>query len=178
VFLLQALGACASTLGAGTTDSSVTDARDADLATPEVPLTLAPVRLIAPMSTGTVTSRRPRLRWALPAGVDGARVQVCRDRACTMPILTQEVKGASHVPMMMLPSGIVFWRAFPRAGSTVGSMPSATWEMVVGTISAPVDTSNGTLLDVDGEGHADVVVGAAIADHGTGRAYVYPGGAG
>src|SRR5262245_25486453 len=32
------------------------------------------VRLVAPLSTAAVTSRRPTLRWALAAGATGARV--------------------------------------------------------------------------------------------------------
>ena len=47
-------------------------------------VTVPPPRLLAPLSTATVTSQRPTLRWVLPAGVDGAFVQICRDCACSI----------------------------------------------------------------------------------------------
>src|SRR3954469_5162601 len=43
-------------------------------------------RLVAPLSTVTVSSRRPRLRWDMSGVVDGAAVDLCADRACAQPI--------------------------------------------------------------------------------------------
>ena len=46
------------------------------------PATVGPLRLIAPLSTSIVTSRRPTLRWGpMPAGAQ-ARVTLCDDSAC------------------------------------------------------------------------------------------------
>src|SRR5687768_4822818 len=45
---------------------------------PEMPGALAVPRLIAPLSAARVTSRRPGLRWVLPAGADGGGVELCR----------------------------------------------------------------------------------------------------
>ncbi len=45
--------------------------------------TPAPPRPIAPLSTSTVTSRRPTFRWSLPVGLEGARVDICTNRAMT-----------------------------------------------------------------------------------------------
>lgn len=52
-------------------------------------------RPIAPLSTATVSSRRPLLRWLLAEGAEGARVEVCRDRACTRVITTFAATGTS-----------------------------------------------------------------------------------
>ncbi|HEY5243476.1 MAG TPA: hypothetical protein VIJ22_18475, partial [Polyangiaceae bacterium] len=37
-------------------------------------------RPVGPVSVSFLTSRRPTLRWQLPQGADGARVDVCADR--------------------------------------------------------------------------------------------------
>ena len=44
-----------------------------------------------------------------------------------------------------------------------GTTPSATWEMTVGARSAPIVASWGTTPDVNGDGFADVLVGASAA---------------
>jgi hypothetical protein len=132
-------------------------------------------RPIAPLSTATVTSRRPTLRWALAAGIDGARVELCRDRACTTPIATIDATGTSAQPSADLPAGVVFWRAFGRAAGVVGSIASPTWELFVGSRSSPIDGSWGTVLDVNGDGLADVAVGALFANGRQGRVDLYSG---
>jgi hypothetical protein len=133
-------------------------------------------RPIAPLSTSRVTSRRPKLRWTLPSHVTSATIDLCLDRACTRligaPVL---VKGTSYVPTGDLPSGVVYWRLHP---STKTSLTSATWEFTVGTRSAPVDTSWGTTLDVNGDGYADLVVSATEGSQSAaGAVYVYLGNA-
>jgi len=136
-------------------------------------VTLTAPRLLAPLSTATVTSRRPTVRWALSPGTDGARVQFCRDRACTTVLATVDAAGSSGAPTADLPTGVVFWRALASTGSTT----SATWQMTVGPRSAPVNGSYGTTLDVNGDGYADVAVGAYGYASRTGRVYVYLGSA-
>ena len=136
-------------------------------------------RLIAPLSTATVTSKRPTLRWVLAGGTDGAHVEICRDRACTMTITAFDADGANGAPPDPLPSGVLFWRVFGRRVDTTGTTPSATWEMTVGARSAPIVASWGTTPDVNGDGFADVLVGAVGGGYGdAGRAYVYLGGQG
>ncbi len=94
-----------------------------------------------------------------------------------MPITSLDVTGASGAPAADLPAGVVFWRLHGRVGAIVGATPGPTWQFTVGARTAPVDTSWGTTLDVNGDGYADVVVGAHGASTSTGRAYVYLGGA-
>jgi hypothetical protein len=132
---------------------------------------------IAPLSTAIVTSRRPTLRWRLPTGFDGARVEICTSRACAgnAVIETIDVTGTSAMPTADLPTGTVYWRLHGRTGSVVSASVSATWQLNVGVRSTPVDTSWGTVLDINGDGYSDVVVGAP---GNGGRVYVFMGSAG
>jgi hypothetical protein len=124
-------------------------------------------RPIAPLSTSRVTSRRPTLHWGLPIGVNDATLDLCLDRACTKPIGAPAlVRGTSYVPATDLPTGVVYWRLH---ASTTADITSPTWEFTVGASTAPVDTSWGTTLDVNGDGYADLVVGVEYS------AYVYLG---
>lgn len=150
----------------GVTPDATVDA-SIDGATPAAP------RPLAPLSTSRVTTRRPTLRWVLPPGVADATVDLCFDRACTRPIgLPARVTGSRYAPPSDLPVGVVFWRLHP---STLTSVTSPTWQFTVGARSAPVDSSWGTTLDVNGDGFADVAVGAPRSN--TGAAYVYLGSA-
>jgi FG-GAP-like repeat/FG-GAP repeat len=169
-------GGGGGTAGAGGTVENP-DASSNDAAVDARGSAVAPPRLIAPLSTASVTSQRPTLRWALAAGTDGVHVQICRDRACTIELTSFDASGASAVPTTRLPAGVVFWRAYGRSAGATGTAPSSTWEMIVGALGAPVDTSWGTLLDVNGDGYADVVVGADDASSAAGQAFVYLGSA-
>jgi hypothetical protein len=135
-------------------------------------------RLLAPLSTSTVTSRRPTLHWALPTGADGAHVRLCRDRACTIDVTSFDATGSSGAPSADLPTGVVFWNVSWRAGGVTGQVATPTWEFIVRSTSAPVDTSWGTMLDVNGDGYADIaMVGSGVGDGGTVPVVnVYPGG--
>lgn len=116
-------------------------------------------RPIAPLSTSTVTSHRPTLRWALPSGVTRARVELCRDRACSMVLSTME--AMDHVTVATdLSAGWVFWRVSSLSGATVISPPSATWQFYVGPRGASADRSYGSVLDVNGDGFRDIVLPA------------------
>jgi len=143
---------------------------DGALAVPTVP-----PRQIAPLSTSRVTRRQPTLRWSLPPGIPDATVDLCSDRACKHPIGTPvHVTGTSYAPTTPLPTGVVYWRVHP---STAADLTTPTWQLNVGASDAPVDSSWGTTLDVNGDGYADVVV-TAIDVNMTETAYVFLGGPG
>jgi hypothetical protein len=120
----------------------------------------------------------------LPAGFDGAVVELCRDRACTMVLETLAVSGTSARPMTDLPArSVVFWRLRGRVGATVDTVYSPTWLFHVPAVSARggVDNSFNPHLDVNGDGFDDVVVGARTASVGSlrvlGTASVFHGSA-
>lgn len=122
-------------------------------------------RLVAPLSLGDVTSLRPTLRWELPAGLDGAVVEVCRDRACTQLIETLRVTGTSVRPSMNLPPrSVVYWRARGRVGNAEAMTNSATWLFHVPAreATAGVDSSFNPHCDFNGDGFDDVAVGAPL----------------
>jgi FG-GAP repeat/Collagen triple helix repeat (20 copies)/FG-GAP-like repeat len=133
-------------------------------------------QLIAPLSTATVTSRRPTLHWVPGAGTTGAAIDLCLDRACATLVTTLTTVGANIAPTVDLPTGVVYWRAHGRNGTTTGTAVSPTWQFTVGFRTAPVDASSGTTLDVNGDGFADVAIGAPGSNSVGGRAYVYLGG--
>lgn len=134
-------------------------------------------RLISPLSMTAVTQQQPRLRWLSGPAGETFVVELCKDRACTMPLpvatqLASDMQSA--VPTAPLPAGWVFWRV------SVAGAPqarSATWQFWVGPSSAstPVATSNGALLDVNGDGYPDLLVGASGTGSGTGVAHLYLG---
>jgi hypothetical protein len=176
--------ACSSSPGAtATRDAGTEDAKQDGRpnvggtgGTTTVGMSAAP-RLIAPVSTATVTSRRPKLRWVLASGTDAAHVQICHDRACATEVTSFDATGSSGAPAADLPPGILFWRAYGQNGGVTGQAVTPTWEFTVGALSAPVNTSWGTTMDVNGDGYADVVVGAMFTNMNTGEAYVFMGSA-
>jgi hypothetical protein len=135
-------------------------------------------RLLSPLSGSIATSRTPAFRWvnSLTMGVsvaNGARIEICRDRACTMSVTTFDVTGTGGSPTTTLPTGVLFWRAFGRAGGSTGLVPSTTtYEIVIPTRNAALNTSWGVLPDFNGDAYADAV----ITEQGVGSVHVYNGG--
>jgi hypothetical protein len=134
-----------------------------DAAPPDLAGPIPAPRPIAPLSTATVTSQTPRLRWALAAGTDGAEVTICHDRACGSLVTSFVAMGSSGVCPIPLSPGVYFWRLRGRAAGETGNETSPTWELLVGPRSAPVNSSFGTFLDVNGDGHPDFAGGAPYA---------------
>ncbi len=140
-------------------------------------------RPIAPLSLGDVALRRPTLRWELPAGTDGAVVDICRDRACTMVIESIRAPGSSVRPVVDLPANsVVFWRMRATLRAATSANFSATWlfHTPARDNSGAIDTSADPHVDVNGDGFDDVVVGAPSAAPGgrvfAGTASIYHGG--
>ncbi|MFO0561509.1 MAG: FG-GAP-like repeat-containing protein [Polyangiales bacterium] len=132
-------------------------------------------RPIFPWGLSTVTMLRPTLTWELAMGLDGAQVELCRDRACSMLIERVNATGTSARPTTDLPaSTVIFWRLRGRVGAATGTRTSATWQFRTPARSATMaDTAHGVDLDVNGDGFSDV----AIAAPGIGRVDVYYGSA-
>ena len=137
----------------------------------EQPIT--PPRALAPLSTATVTSQLPTLKWALASGDDGAVVEICRDRACTESVVSFAATGSSGAPPAALAAGLYYWRLRGTFNGAVGKDTTPAWEFFVGARSAVLDTSWGTIVDPNGDGLADVLVGADQENKYTGAAYLY-----
>jgi hypothetical protein len=144
---------------------------------------LAPPRLIAPLSTSRVTIQRPLLRWRLPEGADGARIDICTDRACTDNVATFDAIGeASASPVDLTPriggtdgSLAYYWRARSMSGGRVACAAagvSVTWELFVPwkDDGAVVASAWGSVPDYNGDGISDM----AVADDAD-RTLVYYG---
>ena len=137
-------------------------------------------RPIAPLSTSTVTSHRPRFRWELAGQDDGARVEICSDRACSNVVTSFTAVGTSGTPDVSLAAGLYYWRVSGREGGFSKDVFGPVWELTVPVRNSDVNTSWGTALDGNGDGFAEVAVGARIVDQyadSPGAAFVYMGSA-
>lgn len=122
------------------------------------PVVDAGARPIWPPSGATVSGHRPALRWRLEGAADGARVELCKERACTNVLATLDVKGSTAAPTTDLPAGRVYWRVRGASGANVAAKSSATWEMKIPAhASATVQSAYGAGRDYDGDGFDDVV---------------------
>jgi hypothetical protein len=164
----------ASRDGGDTADATATNAPDAPTAVGEPP---GAPKLLFPVSTGVVTSRRPELRWSLAPASSGVHLQLCRDRACREVVVERDVADTTFEPTQELSPGVWFWRAWGRRDGAMGAVASPTWQFTVGARSAPINTSWGTVPDFDGDGYADVVVAATGLNRtGSGSLSIFPGG--
>lgn len=132
-------------------------------------------RLMSPLSTATVFSRRPTLRWTNGTSWVGGRGQVCRDRACTRVEFEEVIaEGDRFRPTMRLDPGVHFWRVYGRGrDGQESAQPSYTWQFRVGHVDGPRDTSAGSYGDFNGDGYGDLAVtGEVDRDQ---RVYIYRG---
>jgi hypothetical protein len=167
---LGSLLAAATPACSASSQASVADAGE------EGGIEVAAPRPIAPASASFSTSRIPTFHWQLGAGSDGARVEVCAERACTRIVASFAVRGSSGAPPQALPPGVVFWRLRGTSGAATGSSTSATGELVVAEQSAPVAATWGAMSDGNGDGYGDVVAADSDAFTETQHVYVYLGG--
>ncbi len=143
--------------------------------------TIEAPRLIEPLSVMRVL-RRVRFGWANAPTADGAEIDVCRDRACTVLDNTFTVTGDTLTTTVDIAPGYHFWRARGRRGRATGTAPSATWEFYVpprrAGFTAPLPRQWGAMPDVNGDGRADLLASApsTVATGGrTGAVYLFAG---
>ncbi len=137
------------------------------LRVPEAGVVAREFRLIAPWSTSTAHTQQPTFEWIASHNAMGAsgqvRVQWCRDRACRSEISSRLTNETSVRPLTPLPSGPVFWRVTNEVGEQ-----SKTWEVFVPRANSGQNSVYGSVLDLNGDGLADVAAGAlrAFANRG------------
>lgn len=119
---------------------------------------LPPPRPIAPLSQSWVDGVRPRFAWQLAAGATGARVELCRARACDGEKKTVDVAGTALDLGEDLAPGLWFWRLVSRTPESFGTKPSPTWSLLVRGGPAGRATPSGSIVDVNGDGRPDLLV--------------------
>ncbi len=129
-----------------------------------------PPQQVAPGSFMGATSRRPTFRWVVGGPINGARLQVCTNRACTAVVLDTTVTGTTFTPAVDLPVGRLWWRLFGRAGTNEGLTPSPVWQVHVTARTAARSSAFGLVFDANGDGFTDAIVGSTGL-----TAYVYHG---
>lgn len=123
-------------------------------------------RPVSPISVSLVASSRPRLRWNLGTGLTGAVVEMSQSRDFAGSVKRFTAKGSELVVPEDLDLGVWFWRLKGETSGTTGTTPSVIWEMVVrgpaknGSSDAPTRS----MVDVNGDGEPDLLVGAAVSD--------------
>jgi len=149
------------------------DVARADATIPDAPdVAVGWPRQVGPLAGARVTQRRPTLRWTLPAGAPGVRVEVCADRACSVVEHDWMSSASEGRPPADLSPGVHFWRLSLGGGS------SPVWPFLVPARSGEADTSWSSLADFNGDGRADLVVTSQAGDAGGVSARAYLGRAG
>jgi hypothetical protein len=121
-------------------------------------------RLLAPLSGSVSGSRQPVFSFT---GGGNAQVDICYDRACAHVLRSLVPVHGQAQPDTPLPAGTFFWRVAARRQTT------ATWQLVIPARESGLTTTSATVPDYNGDGLADVAVGAPSA--GTGSVPVFFG---
>lgn len=119
---------------------------------------LPPPRPVAPLSPSWVDGVRPRFEWQLASGATGARVELCRTRACDGEKKTVDVAGTTLALGEDLVPGLWFWRLVSRTPESFGTKPSPTWTLLVRGGPGGGATPGGSIVDVNGDGRPDLLV--------------------
>jgi hypothetical protein len=132
-------------------------------------------RLLSPLSGAISGSHRPLVRWVRSNTGRPQTLRFCADRACSRVLLTRMLAAdlSAEVLDADLPRGPVFWRV-ETTDARGATLSSATWEFFVSGRSTRSVFWYG-VPDFDGDGVADLVVGAFGNASEVGRAYGYRG---
>lgn len=127
-------------------------------------------RLVAPRSGARSASLRPTFRWLPQTGATSYRVEFSASRAFASIESSATSATPSYAPPADLPRGLRWWRVVALA-STVELQTSTAWPVTLGRAAH----------DVNGDGRADVVIGAPGVERSpggpTGEVYLHLGGA-
>ncbi len=139
-------------------------------------------RQLSPLSTSTVTSQSPSLRWVNGPGATGAVIHLANNPSFTGEVMTAVPNGEVLYLNMLMP-GTWYWYAqgISRTATNTGAQVSPVWQFIVGNRSAPVDSSFGTVSDFNRDGNGDFIAGApdsSITGGSSGRARLYLGASG
>ena len=118
----------------------------------------SPIRLRAPLSGSVSASRQPVFAFT-PAR--DARVDICYDRACDHVLESLAGRDGEAQPETPLPAGTLFWRAVTH------KQASATWQLVIPSRESGLTTVSATVPDYNGDGLADVAIGAPAVGTGS-----------
>jgi len=116
------------------------------------------VRSLAPLSGSVSGSRQPVFSFT---GDGKARVDICYDRACTQVLRSLAGDNGQAQPDTPLPAGTFFWRVSARHRTT------ATWQLVIPTRESGLTTLSMAVPDYNGDGLADVAIGAPTTGSGS-----------
>jgi hypothetical protein len=172
------LGVLVALLAMGCGTASTAMVVDADGSAPDGSSSLrSPPRPLAPLSTSSVTSQRPTLRWLRGTMTDIVELRLCRDRALTVDCRTERSSGERWRSDTALSAGWWFWQLARVINDMPSAERSAVWQFYVGKRSADDDrdSSFGSALDLNGDGAVELALGSPGADRKRGRVDIYDG---
>ncbi len=135
---------------------------------------IRPPRPLAPLSGSLSRGERVSLTWELPAGIGGAQLELVSDAGTTQH---QVVGGSWSIDKSSLGGArYLTWRLRGVRDGVVGDTASPAWRLWLGTGKAAGSSAAwGTVPDLDGDGFADLIVGAPASS--TAEVRVYRGSA-
>ena len=130
-------------------------------------------RPIAPLTSTWVTTGRVRFRWQPEPG-KRALIELCDDARCALnPRMIDGGDDGEETVSATLTPGNHWWRLYGVVNGVRGLYPSPAWHFVVeGRGDAP-SRSLGPMIDTNGDGRRDVVVGAPGDAAGDGTVHIW-----